>query len=369
MLRRRAAADTDTSSPTPRSDPDDEAKQTRLTAATGGAAALILLLYVLLNGFGSLAPVRSFALLPRRGSAPEVGAASGSARHVEEEEEACDDAFRPGSRGGPWPLIDDALPAEGLRLELVATRPTEYSFKSSFCDEGVVDSGELQRALLDRVGGRGDGGRSPQPDHVQCSSVRFYVVDQETKYSDKIVEFLTEHEGWIIELFTGLLSATSCKPFKNGFPYYCVGGLTPEFVAGRTLTVLDYGANAGFFTHMAARLGFRVIAVDPQPHCVQFVRAAVAINGVTSAVEVHHAFLSAGGVNEDGKTSMPLHVRTGCMGTWPAPDTEMVRAYYDSIPGGDKIVQVPLIDPASLIGEDDLVVRRVAGGSQAGARG
>ena len=313
--------------------------------------AVLALGYMLQYGppVSELSRVPSLAPWQGGGSAAPDQARADAAPEADE----CD-TFSPGSRGS-WPLIDDALPGEALRLELVAVDQSTFTHKSSFCDKIVVDSGDLQRALLDRIQGI-SGEPPPSREAFVCSAAHFYVVDMQTFYSDKIIDFIMEHEGWNVDLFMGLLSASGCKPFKNGFLYYCAGELTPEFVGGRTLTVLDYGSNAGFFTQMSARLGYRVITVDPQPQCIQFVRAAAVANGVWSSVELHNVFLSAGGVTADGKTHLPLNVRTGCMGTWPAPDEDKVRTFYDAIPGGAAIKQVPLVDPASLITEQDLVV-------------
>ena len=156
---------------------------------------------------------------------------------------------------------------------------------------------------------------------------------------------VTDHEGAVIELFTGLLSASACKPLENGWPYYCAGGLTPELIAGRTLKVLDYGSNAGFFGQLSARFGYDTVIVEPQPHCVQYIRAATALNGVHSKLTINHAFLSAGGRTPAGEAQLPLPRRTGCMGTWPLPLESKVRQYYDSLPGGNDTVMVPVIDP------------------------
>ena len=167
---------------------------------------------------------------------------------------------------------------------------------------------------------------------------------------------MTDHEGAVIELFTGLLSASACKPLENGWPYYCAGGLTPELIAGRTLKVLDDGSTAGFFGQMAARFGYDTVIVEPQPHCVQYIRAATALNGVHAKLTINHACLSAGGRTPAGEAQLPLPRRTGCMGTWPLPLESKVRQYYDTLPGGNDTVMVPVIDPASLVGEGDLVL-------------
>lgn len=333
-------------------------------------------------------------------------------------------SFAPGA-AGEWSLIDDSLTAEGIRLELVTTDPLKYGFGMTFCDaleEGTAhmrSTGIHSRATVGTKGtkafsrsmqgveGAGTGGGS----RAVCARTRFYLVDQENEFSDKIIDYVrtlrhvyraiwrlfvlpllphdahapstvprlpvlppslsllalptffpchnqqvTDHEGTVIELFTGILSASSCKPFENGWPYYCAGGLTPETIAGRRLAVLDYGSNAGFFGQMSARLGYHTIVVEPQPHCVQYIRAATALNGLYGVVEINNGFLSQGGVTPDGKTTLPLPKRTGCMGTWPLPQESRVRQHYDSLPGGNDTVNIPVLDPARLVADSDLVV-------------
>jgi hypothetical protein len=121
---------------------------------------------------------------------------------------------------------------------------------------------------------------------------------------------------------------------------------------------------------MAGRLGYPIITVEPQPHCVRYIRAASAVNGLPieapppgsgpgsrrSALTLHHGFLAKGGALSDGRTSMPLRKWTGCMGTWPIPLESKVIKFYDSLPGGNATVPVPVLDPSSLISDGDLVL-------------
>lgn len=69
-------------------------------------------------------------------------------------------------------------------------------------------------------------------------------------------------------------------------------------------TVLEVGANIGTETvSMIVRHGAeRVIAVEPDPENVRFLRANVALNGVESRVDVHHMALS----DADGTLTLEL---------------------------------------------------------------
>ena len=116
--------------------------------------------------------------------------------------------FRPGA-AGDWTLTDEALPGEGIRLELVTTLPygtdakpsiLSPADKSSFCEAFEESSVHMQRTgILHR------GDRSPKKaarglsradmgvegtSKVACARTSFYLVDQEDTYSDKIVDFV-----------------------------------------------------------------------------------------------------------------------------------------------------------------------------------
>ena len=98
------------------------------------------------------------------------------------------------------PLIEDALPGEGIRLELVTTNVDEPPFQPTFCD-----TFELSDSLMPVLAAR-DRGDMPKPaagSPVTCGIVRFYLADQETEFSDKIIDYIQKHEFWIAELFTG----------------------------------------------------------------------------------------------------------------------------------------------------------------------
>ena len=169
------------------------------------------------------------------------------------------------------------------------------------------------------------------------------------------------------DLRAGLLAADGCRPLKNGVKYYCRASLStlPDGEVQRgSVVVGDWGANAGYFTVMAARMGYDVITVEPQPHCVQFIRAALAVSGVSHRSDLRHAFLAKGGALPDGRKAMTVPARTGCFGTFPIPLEAKVREHYDGLPGGKwsrvagggANVSVQIVDPAAIISDDDVVL-------------
>lgn len=121
---------------------------------------------------------------------------------------------------------------------------------------------------------------------------------------------------------------------------------------------------------MAARLGFPVIAVDPQPHCIQYVRMAAAVNGDTGRVTAVNAFLAKGGllppagvdsaVNKvhyiPGREFVTVPVRSGCWGTWPQDGRGEVEGYYHKLQGGNATAVVRVRDPVTLFKPNDIVV-------------
>ena len=248
------------------------------SAGVGGGGGGALGLQRGASGGGGGGASRLMQQVLRGGSAAQAGASESEGGRAADCAQDAD--FRPGA-AGEWGLTDDALDGEGIRLELVTTAP--YGDKSTFCDSYISGAEHMQkvsklarggggggrRAAAARAGPRGlsrsdQGVEGAASGGITCAATSFYLVDQEDEFSDKIVDFVVNAEAAVIDLYTGLLSASACKPLANGIRYHCAASLTPAFVAGRRLTVLDYGANAGFFTQMPTRLGFHSITVDPQ---------------------------------------------------------------------------------------------------------
>lgn len=132
--------------------------------------------------------------------------------------------------------------------------------------------------------------------------------------------------------------------------------MTDRIVKGRRVIAADYGANAGFYTQLSARLGYPVVAVEPQPHCAHFIHSASAMNGVSDRVTLHTGYLAKDGRTADGATHLTVRTRSGCFGTWPYPESTVVREHWNQFQGGNGTTEVPMFDPASLISDSDLVL-------------
>ena len=81
-----------------------------------------------------------------------------------------------------------------------------------------------------------------------------------------------------------------------------------EAVISPTDVFLDVGANEGYFSLVAARLGARVIAVEPQPDVVGVLRHNMQLNRVTG-VDVHE--VAAGAADGVGVLHVPPSVLSG----------------------------------------------------------
>ncbi|KNC80717.1 hypothetical protein SARC_06919 [Sphaeroforma arctica JP610] len=79
---------------------------------------------------------------------------------------------------------------------------------------------------------------------------------------------------------------------------------------GLTPVVLDVGSNSGFYSQLAAVMGYQVVAFDPQPQCAMFVLGAAKLNGIDSRLTILNAFAGSGDGSMVGR-------RTGCWGTYP----------------------------------------------------
>jgi hypothetical protein len=108
----------------------------------------------------------------------------------------------------PWPLTDGSYGGEGIRVEAVTAKPLSYGFESTFCDVIAADGVAHQRRLLGlgddggeevvdmrtlRASARaGDGSIPPPSEMAVCADARFFLVDQENEFSDKIVEYVSK---------------------------------------------------------------------------------------------------------------------------------------------------------------------------------
>ena len=99
--------------------------------------------------------------------------------------------------------------------------------------------------------------------------------------------------------------------------------------------VVDVGAHIGWFTHLAASYGCRVVAIEPQPHAHPFINATLVLNGWQGRVRAVHAAVS----DECGAVKM---VNRHGWGNW---DLTEMAALDDPAPG----------DPVPVVRVDDLV--------------
>eukprot|EP00808_Paulinella_micropora_P006400 g59524.t1 len=123
---------------------------------------------------------------------------------------------------------------------------------------------------------------------------------------DPMLRFLQQSEPHIGQMLTEVLQCNADNPLR-----ICVRTVAHD--ARHALVFMDIGANAGFYTLLAASLGITVIAVEPQPHCIAFLKAAAAASEL-SKISLHNVLA--------GNYSRPQHasvrVRNGRFGTWPS---------------------------------------------------
>ena len=130
-----------------------------------------------------------------------------------------------------------------------------------------------------------------------------------------------------------------------------MGGATPWCRGARggpPPLVVDVGSNAGFYTLFAASLGARVVSLDAQPHCNQFVRLGALASGFGERVRVVSAFAAA----EDAPVFASVPVRSGCWGTFPVvsePALARSLAEWGRLPGGDAQAPVRGVGLAGLL--------------------
>jgi hypothetical protein len=183
-----------------------------------------------------------------------------------------------------------------------------------------------------------------------CSAARFLMVggsDELVKAEvvDNTLAFLVRLEGRVQEMFSAILvSADGCAgAMYRGATPWCRGGR-----GGPPPLVVDVGSNAGFYTLFAASLGARVVALDAQPHCNQYVRLGALASGFGDRVRVVGAFAAA----QDAAAHAAVPVRSGCWGTFPVvsePALARSLAEWGRLPGGRGVAPVPGVALAGLL--------------------
>eukprot|EP00300_Choanocystis_sp_HF-7_P010377 c16920_g2_i1.p1 GENE.c16920_g2_i1~~c16920_g2_i1.p1 ORF type:complete len:411 (-),score=78.89 c16920_g2_i1:170-1402(-) len=187
----------------------------------------------------------------------------------------------------------------------------------------------------------------------------FFMVDPNTLKVDNMLPYLQNSEQHLMEAFKRVLLRDPCYPGNtatNYPPCFARSKLYPNI--GDRAVVLDVGSNSGFYSLLSASLGYRVIGVDPQPHCAQFVRTAVTTSGLDHLVTFHNAFA---GTRDQPRDVMP---RTGCWGTFPYvtdSQTESTNSLFTEIPAAQVPLKVPTIAVDDLVSpaHDVVVVMKV----------
>ena len=181
-----------------------------------------------------------------------------------------------------------------------------------------------------------------------CAGQQFLLVDQQRASSDNVLAFLLRSELRVVELFVTLLASADCRGLIGG------GGApwcAHQLPAPRPPPlVVDLGSNSGFYSMLAAASGALVTAIDPQPHCLQYVRVAAAANGWARRVRALNAFAGAAAAPPPPRA---VRVRSGCWGMFPhdkslyaQPGEEphpATREEYDAIRGGNASASVPTV--------------------------
>jgi len=190
----------------------------------------------------------------------------------------------------------------------------------------------------------------------RCMGQHFFLVEQRRRSSDTLLEFLLKYELRVMEVFSTVLASTSCARLLPGEKAaWCASQHSLGPRARPPPVVLDIGSNSGFYTMLSASLGAQVLAVDPQPHCLQYVRAAASLGGVGDRVHMLTAFASTEEAAALGVTSQ-VPIRTGCWGMFPHHETvpgedshPAVKLEYGQLPGGNESVSVPHVSLARLL--------------------
>ena len=189
-----------------------------------------------------------------------------------------------------------------------------------------------------------------------CVGQRFFFVDQHRSSSDGILSYLMRTELEVQEVFATVLASDRCDGvLRGGATPWCAH--QPRKEGSPPLpppVVMDVGSNAGFYSLLAASMGARVVAVDPQPHCVQYLRAAAQLSGLAGRGRVLNAFAGGGGEAGGGDAPTPVPLRSGCWGTYPLVDAQQeasTRAEYHALPGGRGAAAVPSLPLPALVRE------------------
>ena len=191
----------------------------------------------------------------------------------------------------------------------------------------------------------------------ECVGQRWFMINQLRPSSDAILSYILRSEWSVMEWLATLLLSDECSGIVGDGVHAPTCRLDAP---AATPLFFDVGSNAGFYSLMAAACGAEVIAIDPQPHCSQYVRAGALLSGFASRVHVINAFAAA----EDLSAAAVVKVRSGCWGTFPSKDSQEddTRKEYDVLLGGNESTTVPAVSLPALI-RSSIAARLPRGGA------
>jgi FkbM family methyltransferase len=127
----------------------------------------------------------------------------------------------------------------------------------------------------------------------------------------------------------------------------------------RSDSVLELGANVGYFTVQAGRAapGTHHVAVEPHPFSVEICRANLALNGVRSVELIHAAAVPGAGVSST-QLLVPADQLATPTVAFLSPDTELPA---EMARGVSAVIDVPAVDVRALVEGADLIKLDVEG--------
>ena len=160
----------------------------------------------------------------------------------------------------------------------------------------------------------------------KCYGQRFFMVHQKRSSSDNILHYLLEKETPLIGLFLTILSSEDCSHIGKRVP-------SCRLLSEEPPLVFDVGSNHGFYGLLSLASGSEVVFIDPQPHCIQYVRAGVVMSGFSRSATIVNAFAD----DSSSLSYATCPIRSGCWGTYPLLDwqADRTREEYDALPGGN----------------------------------
>eukprot|EP00808_Paulinella_micropora_P008833 g28234.t1 len=186
---------------------------------------------------------------------------------------------------------------------------------------------------------------------VPGSSRGFFMAEDQDLIArgvvDPMLRFLQQSEPHIGQMLTEVLQCRADNPLR-----LCARTVAHD--ARHALVFMDIGASAGFYMLLAASLGISVIAVEPQPHCIAFLKAAAAASELFK-ISLHNVL--AGNYSRPQHTS--VRMRNGCFGTWPYAVGQMDAAinYFAGV--DNSTVQIDLVHAASLVPANTSLILKI----------